>query len=58
MKRRDSVFGVRGLLAGVDKQKIEIDVLDGMRLRLVGNRAVPMLTEEAEPQTVCGCECT
>jgi HSP20 family protein len=38
-------------LAGVDKQKIEIDVVDG-RVRLRGNRAVPMLTEQREPQTV------
>jgi HSP20 family protein len=38
-------------LAGVDKQKIEIEVVDG-RVRLRGNRAVPMLTEQSEPQTV------
>jgi HSP20 family protein len=38
-------------LAGVDKQKIEIDVIEG-RVRLRGNRAVPMLTEAAEPQTI------
>ena len=31
-------------LAGVDKQKIDIEVIQG-RLRLSGNRAVPMWTE-------------
>jgi HSP20 family protein len=33
-------------LAGVDKEKIEIEVVDGA-LRLRGNRAVPMWTAEA-----------
>ena len=34
-------------LAGVEKDKIEIEVVDG-RLRLRGNRNVPMWTEESE----------
>jgi len=38
-------------LAGVEKDKIDIEVIDG-RLRLSGKRAVPMCTENAEtPQT-------
>ena len=37
-------------LAGVDKQKIEIDVVDG-RVRLRGNRAVPMLPEGVATQS-------
>ena len=38
-------------LAGVDKEKIEIDVVDG-RVRLRGNRAVPMLAEGVENPAV------
>jgi HSP20 family protein len=38
-------------LAGVDKQKIEIDVIEG-RVRLRGNRAVPMLPEGSESPAV------
>ena len=34
-------------LAGVDKQKLDIELLDG-RVRLRGNRSVPMWTEGAE----------
>ena len=35
-------------LAGVDKEKIDIEVIDG-RLRLRGNRIVPMRTDTADP---------
>ena len=38
-------------LAGVDKDKIEIEVIDG-RLRLRGNRNVPMWTEGPETPNV------
>jgi HSP20 family protein len=38
-------------LAGVEKEKIEIEVVDG-RLRLSGNRVVPMWTEGKENTNV------
>jgi HSP20 family protein len=41
----DSAYCVCVDLAGVDKDKIEVDVVDG-RLRLRGNRAVPICVTE------------
>jgi HSP20 family protein len=43
----DSAYLVCVDLAGVDKEKIDIDVVDG-RLRLRGNRAVPMQQAASE----------
>ncbi|HEX4053953.1 MAG TPA: Hsp20/alpha crystallin family protein [Tepidisphaeraceae bacterium] len=43
----DAAYLVCVDLAGVEKDKIEIEVVDG-RLRLRGNRAVPMCTETTE----------
>jgi HSP20 family protein len=44
----DSAYLVCADLSGVDKDKIEIEVING-RLRLRGSRIVPMRTENAEP---------